>query len=77
MTKKQKGFTRFGIPTTMLVVGLIGLGSHRQTIKSNSAEIEKKVDKEVFQVFKEANATEHELMLRYLEAINGGKLSEK
>lgn len=77
MTKKQKGITRIGIPVTMLVVGLIGLGSQRHTIKTNSGEIKTKVSKEVFQEFKEANANEHELMLRYLEAIHGEDLSKK
>ena len=72
--KKLKPF----IPLILLgATALVGLGSHQQKINSNSKQVEKKVDKEVFQEFKEANANEHELMLRYLEAIHGEELPKK
>ena len=78
MTKKQEGLVRVAIPfITLGILGLVGWGGHRENIKNNGIQVEKKVDKEVFQEFKEANAKEHELMLRYLEAIHGEELPKK
>ncbi len=78
MTKKQEGLVRIAIPfITLAIFGLVGWGGHKERIKANEIKIEKKVDKEVLKEFKEANANEHALMLRYLEAIHGKELPEK
>ena len=78
MTKKTEGVVRLAIPfITLAIFGLVGWGGHKEKIRANEIKIEKKVDKEVLQEFKEANANEHKLMIRYLEAIHGEELPKK
>lgn len=76
MTKKQKGAARIGIPVTLLLGSLVGLGVNHEKIRTNENGIKTKVEIAVFQEFKESNQKEHELMIKYLEAINGEKIPE-
>ena len=70
MTKQQSGAIRIAIPfIVMAIAGLIGLGSHQQKIQHNTVEIEKKVDKEVYDAYKEANERDHQRILEHLEVI--------
>ncbi len=73
---KNKGIVKVGLTSTLVVTAFIGLGANLQKIRSHTKQLDQKVSKEVLVEFKEGNAKEHELMLKYLLAIHGKDLSK-
>ena len=57
---KNKGLV---VPVTLLVTGLVAAGVFQQKIKTNTAEIEKKVSKEVYDANKKSDDKQHEQIL--------------
>lgn len=58
MTKKARGAVR--VTSALFIAGLIGLGALQYQVKTNTKEVDKKVDKDVFVEFKESNEAAHE-----------------
>ena len=58
---KNKGLV---IPVTLLVTGLVAAGVFQQKIKTNTAEIEKKVSKEVYEANKESDGKQHDQIIK-------------
>lgn len=71
MTKSQSGVVKLALPFILLgITGLVGWGGHTQKLKHHDVQIEKKVDKEVFEEFKDSNETSHQRIERQLDSMH-------
>ena len=70
MTEGLANIISIATPFTILgASGLIAWGSHRQTLKTHSEEIEKKVDKDVCDANRKADKAQHEQIQNSLNTI--------